>query len=240
MSLAALAALLSALFAAVVATRWQRSGRPAFAAWAVGLVIFAGAALAQALGQARGFDELTFRVFYLLGGVLGVAFLSLGTIHLLASRRVARIASAVLVALSVLLAIDGFLEPVASPALTTSAGVLGGAFEHQWSPVRIGAVVLNVVGSIILIGGSGYSAWRLYRIRSGVDRVVCNVMITAGALLIAAGFSAAKTANGGLDALGAAEAVGIAIMFGGFLALGRRDRPGRERSTLPGADPAAP
>jgi hypothetical protein len=48
------------------------------------------------------------------------------------------------------------------------------------------------------------------------------VLLTAGALVIAVGFSAAKTLGiGNLDVLGAYEAAGIAIMFAGFLALGR-------------------
>ena len=56
----------------------------------------------------------------------------------------------------------------------------------------------------------------------GIDRVICNVLLTAGALIIAVGFSAAKTVGiGNLDVLGAYEAAGIAIMFGGFLALGK-------------------
>jgi hypothetical protein len=66
--------------------------------------------------------------------------------------------------------------------------------------------------------------------------------MTVGALVIAAGFSAAKIASAtghcqatSLDYLGAYEAIGMAVMFAGFLAVGRgRPRfPGR--STLPRA-----
>jgi hypothetical protein len=64
------------------------------------------------------------------------------------------------------------------------------------------------------------------RERAGVDRVVCNVLLTVGALVIAFGFSAAKTLGiSSLDVLGGYEAAGMAVMFAGFLSLGRVGRP---------------
>ncbi len=51
--------------------------------------------------------------------------------------------------------------------------------------------------------------------------MICNVLLTAGAFVIAAGFSAAKIAGGSLDTLGVYEAIGIAVMFAGFLSIGR-------------------
>ncbi len=74
----------------------------------------------------------------------------------------------------------------------------------------------------MLVGGSAWSAYRYVRDRAGIDRVICNVLLTAGALIIAVGFSAAKTVGiANLDVLGVYETAGIAIMFGGFLALGK-------------------
>ncbi|MGH7759242.1 MAG: hypothetical protein ACREN7_08010, partial [Candidatus Dormibacteria bacterium] len=55
----------------------------------------------------------------------------------------------------------------------------------------------------------------------GIDRVVCNVLLTVGALVVAFGFSLAKTVGGSLTGLGIAESVGVALMFAGFLSLGR-------------------
>ena len=98
--------------------------------------------------------------------------------------------------------------------------MLGDAIAHG-SPLQLGAVILNILGTVILVGGSGWSAYRLLRHRGGVDRVICNVLLTAGAFVIAAGFSAAKIAGGSLDTLGVYEAIGIAVMFAGFLSIGR-------------------
>src|SRR4029077_14707060 len=174
MTLAVLASALAAAFAVVVAARWLQSRRPAFAAWSLGLLIFAAAAGFQAAGEAHGFSELTFRGFYLLGGVLGVIYLALGTVFLLAPRRVAWISAAVLAVVTVGLAIDAAVVPVDVSLLATPKGVLGDAIEHG-TPLYVGVVLLNVVGTVVLVAGSAWSAYRLYRDRAGVDRVVCNV-----------------------------------------------------------------
>ncbi|MFN2582035.1 MAG: hypothetical protein ABR498_04760 [Candidatus Dormibacteria bacterium] len=226
MILAALASALALIFAAVVAGRFSRSRRPAFAAWTLGLLIFSGAAAFQAAGEAGGFSQVTFRGFYLLGGALGVIYLALGTVFLLAPSRVAWVCAAVLAVITVVLAVDAAVIPVDQSLLSTPAGVLGGTTQHptfpQGSPLYIGVVFLNIIGTIVLVAGSAWSAYRYFRQRAGIDRVVCNLLLTAGALIIAYGFSAAKTLGvGSLDVLGAYEAAGIAVMFAGFLSLGR-------------------
>ena len=225
MSFALLACVVSAAFAVVVGARFRASRRPAFGSWALGLVIFAAAAAFQAYGEARGFTPAVFRGFYLFGGVLGVAYLALGTVFLLAPRRVAWAAAVVLGLVTLACGIDALLIPVDAGQLSTPAGVLGGAISHG-TLLFVAVVVVNIVGSLVLIGGSAWSAWRLLRDRAGLDRLVCNVLLTVGAFIVAAGFSAAKLAThsvlgGGLDVLGGYEALGITIMFLGFLSLGR-------------------
>jgi hypothetical protein len=221
MVFAAIASVLSAAFAVVVFLRFRKSRRPAFAAWTLGLLLFAGAAAFQAAGETGGWTSITFRGFYLLGGVLGVIYLALGTIFLLAPRRFAWACAIVLGVITVVLAVDAAVIPVDAAKLTTAKGVLGDAIQ-QGSLLFIGVVFLNIIGTLVLVGGSGWSAYRFIRDRAGIDRVICNVLLTAGALIIAVGFSAAKTVGiGNLDVLGVYETAGIAIMFGGFLALGR-------------------
>ena len=233
---------LAFVFAAVVASRFARTRRPAFAVWALGLLIFSGAAAFQSIGEANGFSQVTFRGFYLLGGVLGVIYLALGTLFLMAPRRVAATSAAVLAVITVVLAVDAALIPVNQAKLATPSGVLGDAIDHG-TPLYVGVVFLNIVGTLILVGGSAWSAYRYLRRRAGIDRVVCNVLLTAGALVIAYGFSAAKTVGvNSIDVLGWYETVGIAVMFAGFLSLGRvgrRSAAGAARAT-PAPTPATP
>jgi hypothetical protein len=85
----------------------------------------------------------------------------------------------------------------------------------------VAAVTFNILGTVVLVGGSGWSAVTFILNRAKIDRVLCNVLLTAGALVVAAGFSLAKTVGGSLLQLGIAESIGIAVMFLGFLSLGR-------------------
>jgi hypothetical protein len=217
---AIVAAAISVIFAWVVFTRFTLTGRPAFAAWTAGLLIFAAAATCQAIGERTGFNAPLFRAFYLLGGVLGVIWLSMGTLFLLAPRRLARYATLTLGVVTLVLAVAAALVQVDTARLGSASGVLGDAISRG-SLLQLGAIVLNILGTLILVGGSGWSAYRLVRDHGGVDRVVCNVLLTAGAFVIAAGFSAAKIVGGSLDTLGIYEAIGIAVMFAGFLSIGR-------------------
>ncbi|HVB13920.1 MAG TPA: hypothetical protein VNH38_04085 [Candidatus Dormibacteraeota bacterium] len=238
MGAAVVACLFGAAFSAVVWGRWSRSRRPAFAAWGTGLAIFSAAALTQALGQAYGFSVPLFRAFYLLGGVLGVIYLALGTAFLLAPARVGRICAGALLVLTLILAVDAAVVPVNASKLTTSAGVLGGALVGHGTPLFVAAVSFNILGTLVLAGGSAYSAFHFIQSRAGIDRVLCNVLLTLGAVVVALGFSLAKTVGGSLTELGVFESVGAAIMFAGFLSLGRfgATAPNRARAV---AAPAA-
>jgi hypothetical protein len=238
MGAAVVACLLGAAFSVVVWGRWRRSRRPAFAAWGTGLAIFAVAALTQALGQAYGFSVPLFRAFYLLGGVLGVIYLALGTTFLLAPARVGKVCAAVLLLLTLALAVDAAVVPVDASKLTTTAGVLGGALVGHGTPLFVAAVFFNILGTLVLAGGSAYSAVRFIQSRAGFDRVLCNVLLTVGALVVALGFSLAKTVGGSLTQLGVLESIGAAVMFAGFLSLGRfgASAPVRTRAV---ATPAA-
>jgi hypothetical protein len=240
-NLAGLASYVSFAFALVVAARWWSGRRPSFAFWALGLLIFAAAAAAQSQGESQGFEQhvVLFRLFYLLGGALGVIYLALGTLYLLVPRRVANVSALVLLVLSVGVAVDAFTAPVAAAQLGTPCGLFGGAYSPT-APVALAAVFFNIIGTLIFVGGAAWSAWRFIRQRAELDRIVCNVLLTAGALVIAAGFSAAKVtsaaghcATTSLDYLGAYELIGMVLMFAGFLSLGVVGPRPRGRSTLP-------
>ena len=83
---AVLSAVVSAVFAGVLALRYARRRRPHQLVWTIGLAMFTLAAAAGVLARSGGATEAEYRLFYLFGAILNVAWLALGTTYLLAPR----------------------------------------------------------------------------------------------------------------------------------------------------------
>jgi hypothetical protein len=200
-------AIVSAAFAVTVAMRSR--GRPALVAWAVGLAMFAIAAAAEAAAQMGTPTDGEYKVFYLFGGILNVAWLAVGTALLVAPKygRAAVVAAIVLTLLGVVVVA---ISPVnMSEALNTGKG-------FNDSPMaRILAGIGSGVGSIVLIGGALWSAWVFLRKRHNGRRALSNVVIAAGVLIVAIGGTA--TFVGANDILQTTNLVGLVVMFAGFL-----------------------
>lgn len=210
MNLALLAAIVSALFAAVVLGQYFRQRKPYQLIWAIGLCLFAIAAAAGALARSGGVTTTEYRVFYLFGAILNVAWLGLGTIFLLARRRWARASLLAVLILSVVATYAVFTAPVDLAAAVDS----GRGFQEAPLP-RILAGVGSGVGSIVLIGGALWSAWVFLRRRHNGRRALANVIIAVGVLIVAAGGTATFTGASGILEL--TNLVGITVMFAGFL-----------------------
>ena len=191
-SAAALSALVSAVFAVVMGTRYQRRRRAHQLAWTIGLAMFAAAAVAGALARMGGATEAEYRVFYLFGAILNVAWLALGTLFLLAPR-IARWAAWGVVALSVVAAVAVFTSPVDLTAAVDTGKGFGDSPLH-----RVLAVIGSGVVSVILIGGALWAAWVCLRRRHEGRRALGNVIIAAGVLVAAAGGTAAFTGASGV------------------------------------------
>ncbi|MBI3521972.1 MAG: hypothetical protein HY071_02585 [Chloroflexi bacterium] len=209
MSLALVAVLVSGAFSGVVARQYARRHHPYQIVWAIGLAMFAIAAFAGLLARAGGATETEYRVFYLFGAILNVAWLALGTIYLVAPRA-ARASLAAVIVLSAVSAIAVFSAPVDLRAATDT----GKGFAEAPFP-RILAAVGSGVGSIVLIGGALWSAWVFFRKRDNPRRALANVIIAVGVIIVAAGGTAAFTGASGILEL--TNLIGIAVMFAGFL-----------------------
>ena len=214
-----IAALAGAGFAATVLNQFRSRRRPYQAAWAAALAMFAAGAAFETVGIAAGWTALTYKSYYLFGAVLNVGWLGVGTLYLLAPRRVGHIAAAVMGLISVA-ALAGVL------AAPTDAGLLQARVPGRGAigaPAPIFALVSNLPGSVILIGGAAWSAWQAFRRKAPGSRVLGTALIAAGAFIVAGGHSYAQL-SGFYVIQPAAEAAGILIMFGGYLAVESRRR----------------
>ena len=80
-ALAGAAALVAAAFALTALDRWHRRATPHDHAFAVSMMLFAVGALALWWAAALGWSMPAFRVFFLAGAVLSVAWLEIGRAH---------------------------------------------------------------------------------------------------------------------------------------------------------------
>ena len=81
---------------------------------------------------------------------------------------------------------------------------------------------LNITGSIFLFGGALYSIWRFLRRREFAYRVWANILIAAGAGVLA--FVGSRARLGNTTGLYPAEMVGAALMLAGFLVAGTLEK----------------
>ena len=217
-ALAVAAALVSGAFAAQVSRGWVERRRPNALAWCVALAMFAIASWAAGMGMLLGWTPRWFRLYYLLGAIVNVPVLALGTIYLLASRRAGHTSAAVVVVASVVAAVVVFstdLLPEAAGAFATN-GIPAGS-EVMPTPVRMMSRSYSFAGFAVVIVGALLSALRLRSAPGPRPRAlaIANVMIAAGTLIVAVGSGFAFYGKGWPFALGLL--VGVSVMYAGFL-----------------------
>lgn len=166
-----------------------------------------------------GWSPTVFKLWYIVGALLGGAPLAQGTVWFLIRPRTAR---RLMVALLVVATIASACV-IASPidhAQVDEHLPSGRVLAWQW--VRGFSPLLNTYAVIFLVGGALYSALYWRRKLGGKaedsalarDRMFGNVLIAAGAMLPAAGGTAARA--GSTEVLYVAELVGILLIWAGF------------------------
>jgi N-terminal 7TM region of histidine kinase len=222
-----LATVISAAFAATLWRQYRRRPRAYLAAWAVALAIYAVAALTEVIGAASGWNSLLYRTYYFFGGITVVGVLALGTIYLLAPR-FGRVALWLLIVLAAI-GLAGIVGATLQTGLLDTHQVPSAdtiRLEHgSFNVVAIlMAAVLNIVGSVILIGGALWSAYGAWRRGGAQSRLVANILIAGGAFIVA-GASTLFRVFHVYELFYVGQAIGVLVMFGGFLAAQRAPRP---------------
>jgi len=216
-ALSAAATLIATAFGLSTFERWAHHRRRHQAAWTVSLAMFAAATSALWAGLGLGWDEPTFRVFYLFGAVLNVPVLALGTLYLLLDQKlVDRIALATALWLAV-----GTGIVVATP-LTGELPVEGlpAGADHFGALARTVASVNSASGAMVLIGGALWSLSRLFARSGGISGAVpvkrlalANTTIASGTVVLGVGGSSFEEPV----PFALTTTVGITLIFLGFL-----------------------
>ncbi|HEV2012688.1 MAG TPA: hypothetical protein VGR77_02190 [Candidatus Dormibacteraeota bacterium] len=223
---ALVATLISAAFAGTLWMQYRVKPRPYLLVWSVALAFYAIAALTEVIGAAGGWTPLLYRTYYFFGAIVLVGLLALGTIYLLAPRfsRVALWALIVLAAIGLAGMLGAQLQAVKLETHQVpnadTIQIQGGLFSVL---AILMAALINIVGSVILIGGAAWSAYAAWRRGGASSRVLANVLIAAGAFIVAGASSLTRVFHV-YDVFYVGQAIGVLVMFGGFLAVQRAPR----------------
>jgi len=213
LALAAAATLLALAFAFCTLERWLDRRKPHEAAWSAALFLFASASAALWAGAAFGWNGLWFRLFYLLGAIVNVPYLALGTVYLLADRAVGR---RVAVGVHAFAAFSAGVVVVAPPTAPIVATKLPQGSDVFGPVPRILAAAGSGIAALVIVAGAVLSAVRLSRRRATRRLALANVLIAVGTVVLGAG-GILNSVLDEMDGFAVSLVVGITIVFAGFL-----------------------
>lgn len=209
--------IITFIFAFAVLNRYRTRRGTYLLLWGIGLVLY-GLGTGSEVFLSFRYSELVLKLWYLTGAMLTAAWLGQGTIHLLVRRRgIAPTLTAILFLVSLLSIVLVFTAPTTAVVYDTA---MPASVQYKEILVRSGAItaltiVLNIYGTLGLVGGALYSAYLFWRKQVLFDRMIGNVLIAAGALMPAMAGSFVKA--GLADWLYLSELLGAALMYLGFL-----------------------
>jgi hypothetical protein len=214
-----LTTIITFVFAAAVFSRFRDRHGAHLLLWGIGLVLYGIGALTEVI-LLFTFSPIALKLWYLCGAMLTAAWLGQGTINLLVRRRgIATTLNIILTVVSLLAVVLVLFAPITPAAASYNPAV---PLSSQYKDIltRSGVIILltillNIYGTITLVGGAIYSAYIFWRKRVLFNRMVGNILIAAGALMPAIGGS--FIGMGLPDFLFLSEFLGAILMYIGFL-----------------------
>jgi hypothetical protein len=209
--------IVTGAFAIAVLRRYAQRGGPHLLFWGIGLILYGLGTFSEAfLGLA--WSPFMLRVWYICGAMLTAAWLGQGTMYLLVRRP--GVANGFMIGLtlvSLAAMVSVFLAPMTGTAYNTA---LPASEQYKNILTRSGlmitlTILLNIYGTVLLVGGALYSGFLFWRKRVLAHRVLGNVFIAAGALMPASAGTFIRL--GMADWLYLSELIGAILMFIGFL-----------------------
>jgi hypothetical protein len=189
----------------------MRHPRPENVVWTIAFAVFAIAAAAEVTGSAVGWSSSIVRVYYVTGAVLVVGILALGELYLLFPGEV----PAIVPGLAIL------TGAVAVTAVWSAAIDQARLQTEGWNalirdPFLVAlTVTINAAGTLILVAGTLYSAWRIFVSGGSRQRALGCGLIAGGAVVVAMGGT--LTRFGHREYLYLAMALGVVFIFVGVV-----------------------
>ncbi|MGE5461743.1 MAG: hypothetical protein ACM3PS_00210, partial [Syntrophothermus sp.] len=206
-----LSTIITFAFAIAVFNRYRQRGGMHLLLWAAGLLLYGIGTLCEVI-LGLTFSVTALKIWYLTGAMLTAAWLGMGTVHLLIRRgNTAMTLTWVLLGVSILAFILVMIAPVTSTAydVTRPASEQYREVFSRSGLVILLTILLNIYGTLTLVGGAIYSAYLFWRKKILVNRMFGNILIAVGALSPAMGGSLLRA--GLTDMLYLSELIGAIL-----------------------------
>ncbi|MCL4449404.1 MAG: hypothetical protein M1483_02520 [Actinobacteria bacterium] len=201
--------LLCIAFSMSTMDKWLEKATRHYLVWSIALIMAAVAAATMAISSTAGWSGITFRIFYLFGGILNVPWLALGTVYLLTTKRIGDISAIIVTAYSAFSIGVLFSTPLLHPVPLHQ--LAQGSKVFSILP-QVLAGTGSSAGALVIIAGALFSIVKVQRARV----IISNCLIAAGVMIM----GASGVLNSIFDqmvAFSVTLALGIAVIFAGFL-----------------------
>ncbi len=210
-----IAAVVAFAFAGRLAMSWATRRAPHELLWIVALAMYGVASLAVLAGVANGWSRMTFATYWALGAVLNVPFLAGGEVLLIFRAPWVRWATWLVLIFITAFAVATLQGAAMDAAALAETLPLGREVFGAGSAAQRLAPSVAYPAYFLLVAGAAWSVWRMRGRPEVRNRTVGTVFVALGATVVAAGSGFAV--NGLIAGFSATLAVGITIMFAGFL-----------------------
>jgi hypothetical protein len=202
----------------VIFLRYRRKGGMHLLLWTFGMFLYFLSTFCEIILSIE-FSEVALKVWYIAGAMLVAAWLGQGTVHLLVRKgKIAMTLTYILAAVSLLAIVMVLFAPLTG---TQAAYDVSHPASEQYKEIltRGGltitlTILLNIYGTLTLVGGALYSAYLFWRKEILSNRMFGSILIAVGGISPAMGGSFLKA--GLFDFLYLSELAGILLMFAGF------------------------
>ena len=221
-----LSAGLMIVFAIFVLNRYISSNKMHFFFWGTGLLMFSIGSLSEIYLSVQ-WNKWAFFFWYFFGAVLNAAWIGQGTIYLLLTRKWVKPTVTLLLvgSLSALIIMIQTMSMLDVSQFTSNIAMSGQyrnimPAPHEGGTIRLLTPFFNVYGATTLVGGAVWSAYLFWRKRVLPNRVIGNILIALGAIIIS--IASILTRMGLSEWWYLGELLAATLLFAGFILASRK------------------
>ncbi len=221
-----LSAGLMIVFAIFVLNKYISSNKMHFFFWGIGLLMFSIGSLSEIYLSIQ-WNRLAFFFWYFFGAVLNAAWIGQGTIYLLLTKKWIKPTVTLLLvgSLSALIIMIQTMSMLDISQFTSNIAISDQYRDiipapHEGGTIRLLTPFFNVYGATALVGGAVWSAYLFWRKRVLPNRVIGNILIALGAIIIS--IASILTRMGLSEWWYLGELLAATLLFAGFILASRQ------------------